>query len=101
MHTVTGILCSTTTLMETASKRICRLCRDIVSGHRAVGIFFAQLVSSNSGHPELTLLSVPVNKSDGPPNYICQKCKLRVVSLERLLQICENSNNLLFVSDLH
>ena len=30
-----------------------------------------------------SLLSVPVNKGDGLPGYVCQKCKLRVVSLEK------------------
>ena len=63
--------------------RVCRLCRVLVASNRAVSLFGA--AGSKHQWPSRIedLLSVPISATDGLSSYICQKCKVWIMSLEK------------------
>ena len=63
--------------------RVCRLCRALVPSKRAVSLFTTIGVQQQWSKRIESLLSVPVGSSDGLSGYICEKCKLRIVSHEK------------------
>ena len=67
----------------TSRTRVCRLCCVLVASNRAVSLFGA--AGSKHQWPSRIedLLSVPVGASDGLSSYICQKCKVWIMSLEK------------------
>ena len=76
-------LCLAARMTSTSSTQNCRLCRDLVASNRAVSLF--SVTGSQHQWPSRieNLLSVPVSDCDGLSSYICQKCKVRIVSLEK------------------
>ena len=67
----------------TRSTRVCRLCRDLVASNRAVSLFSVTGIQQQWAFRIESLLGVPVRNCDGVSGYICQKCKIRIVSLEK------------------
>ena len=63
--------------------RACRPCRELVASKRAVSLFTATGLQHQWASRIQTLLSIPVSSTDGLPGYICDKCKVRVVALEK------------------
>ena len=63
--------------------RVCRLCRALVPSKRAVSLFSTTGVQQQWSKRIESLLSVPVASSDRLSGYICEKCKLRIVSHEK------------------
>ena len=64
-------------MASTVCTRVCRLCRALVPSKRAVSLIGVQQQWIES------LLDVPVSIDDGLSGYICDKCKLRIVSNEK------------------
>ena len=71
------------TMASSNCSRVCRLCRKLVESKRAVSLFTTTGIQQQWASRIQTLLSIPVSTTDGLPGYICDKCKLRVVSLEK------------------
>ena len=65
------------------STRVCRLCRALVASNRTVSLFSTIGLQQQWSLRIHNLLSVTVVSNDGLPSYICQKCKLRIVTLEK------------------
>ena len=63
--------------------RVCRLCRALVPSKRAVSLFTTIGIQQQWSKRIESLLSVPVGSSDGLSGYICEKCKLCIVSHEK------------------
>ena len=70
-------------MAASSSTRVCRLCRDLVASNRAVSLFSATGIQQRWASRIESLLDVPVSSCDGVSGYICQKCKIRLVSLEK------------------
>ena len=63
--------------------RVCRLCQALVPSKRVVSLFTTIAVQQQWSKRIESLLSVPVASSDGLSWYICEKCKLCIVSHEK------------------
>ena len=66
-----------------SSTRSCRLCQDLVASNRAVSLYSATGIQQQWASRIESLLDVPVSNHHGLSGYICQKCKIRLVSLEK------------------
>ena len=69
--------------MASSLTRICRLCRSLVESKRAVSLFTVTGMQHQWAHRIESLLGLPVSSSDSLPTYICLRCKLQIVSLEK------------------
>ena len=67
------------------ASRVCRLCSDVMEAKRATNLFSAVGMQNNWVSRITALLDVVVSRDDGLSLYICIKCKLRIVSLEKSL----------------
>ena len=74
------------------ASRVCQLCRDLVEAERAINLFSAV---RNWGSQITALLDVIVSRDDGLSSYICMKCKLQIVSLEKSVADLEAFKQLL------
>ena len=63
--------------------RVCRLCRALVPSKRAVSLFTTIGIQQKWSTRIESLLCVPVASNDGLSAYFCEKCKSRIVSLEK------------------
>ena len=63
--------------------RVYRLCRALVPSKRAVSLFTTTGIQQQWSRRIESLLCVPAESSDGLPGYICEKCKVRILSLEK------------------
>ena len=59
------------------------MCRDLVASNGVVSLFSATGIQQRWASRIESLLDVPVSNCDGLSGYICQKCKIRLVSLEK------------------
>ena len=64
---------------------VCRLFSDLVEAKRATNLFSAVGMQNNWVSRITALLDVIVPKDNGLYLYICIKCKLRIVSVEKSL----------------
>ena len=70
-------------MASTVCTRVCRLCRALVPSKRAVSLFTTIGIQQQWRRRIENLLDVPVAIEDGLSGYICDKCKLRIVSNEK------------------
>ena len=70
-------------MASSSSTRVCRLCRDLVASNRAASLFSVTGIQQQWASRIESLLGIPVSNRDGLSSYICQKCKTRIVSLEK------------------
>ena len=68
-----------------ASAKVCRLCRALVSTKRLWSLFSSAGVSSRLASRISSLLGVSVSRKDGLPAQICTHCNNRLVKLEKAL----------------
>lgn len=67
--------------------RLCRLCATVVSSSKnAVSLFSPTAVKQLLSSRIEDLLDVKVAENDSLPQYICEKCKRRVETLERAIE---------------
>ena len=80
--------------MASCILRLCRLCHEKVKPNRSVYLFShkgqAQEWTSKIGH----ILDLHIAADDGLSQYMCQKYKLRLLSLERSLEDLSNFKQL-------
>ena len=69
----------------TMASRVCRLCSDLVEAKRATNLFSAVGMQNNWVSRITSLLDVIISRDHGLSLYICIKCKIRIVSLEKSL----------------
>ena len=78
----------------TMSSRVCRLCRAVVAGNRAVYLFSSASLKQRWGSRISTLLFVTVSVDDGISQYMCDMCKNRIVNLEKAVLDLESFREL-------
>ena len=65
--------------------RVCWLCSDLVEAKRATNLFGAVGMQNNWISQITSLLDVIISRDHSLSLYICIKCKLQIVSLEKSL----------------
>ena len=75
--------------MSVANTNLCRLCRVVVPTNRSISLFSHRGVQQRLPTRIASLLDVTIARDDGLPQYICEKCKRRLESLEKAAEDLE------------
>ena len=75
--------------MSVANTNLCRLCRVVVPINRSISLLSHRGVQQRLPTSIANLLDVTIARDDGLRQYICEKCKRQLESLEKVAEDLE------------